>query len=419
MTSSNAAPPGGIREIFLARQPILDRDQNLFGFELLFRWGNVPKAGAVDGAYATASVVANAFGAIGIEKAISEHVGFINFTPELLLSDVVELLPPDRVVLELNAGASFDERLIERLKLLRRTGFRIALDDVAQASERIEALRGLIDVVKLDTARVEAAALPGLIAHFRSWSIQIAAERIESDETARLCRELSVDLFQGYYFAKPVTISGKRPDPSKGSLLRSLSQIMGDTSDQQVEDELKRHPYLTFNLLRLASSPAFGAGRKIPSIKQSIVVVGRQQLVRWVQLLLYAAAPGNGMTPPLLHTAAVRARLMESIAQLQKPGNSVYHNLAFMTGILSLMDVLFGMPIGEILKEITIADEVVAALTTRAGELGELLELAQSTETQNGDRIVQLLSDIGGLDGTELAKAQLAAIAWADDVATS
>lgn len=406
-------------EIFLGRQPILDRDQRLVAFELLFRSGNVQSAGVIDDVHATASVIANTLGAMGVKQILGEHLAFINFSAELLLSEVVELLPPDRVVLEILETVQIDEKLNSRLLELKKMGFKLALDDVYDTGQVAPSLRGVIDIVKVDLKLIPADKLAGIISYFKRWSVQVLAEKIDNPTQAQQCRELGVDLFQGYYFARPETLAGKRADPSKAALLRLLSHILGDSSTQKLEEELKQHPNLTLNLLRVINSAAFGAGRKVTSVKQCVVILGRQQLQRWVQLLLYAAGPGQALGSPLFHTAAVRAMLMERLAGAENAADRAYQDQAFMVGILSLLDVLLGIDMTDVLDELSVADEVRAALLSRGGQVGRLLRLVEAKEANDYVAVEQILSSLKGVSLSMLMEAELAAVAWADGISKS
>jgi EAL and modified HD-GYP domain-containing signal transduction protein len=356
---------------------------------------------------------------MGVRQVLGDHLAFINFSAELLLSEVVELLPPDRVVLEILETVEIDEQLSRRLLELKKMGFKLALDDVGDTEQVAPTLRGVVDIVKLDLKLIPADKLAGIIGYFKRWSVQILAEKIDNPTQAQQCRDLGVDLFQGYYFARPETLKGKRADPSKAALLRLLSQILGDSSIQQLEEELKQHPNLTLNLLRVINSAAFGAGRKITSVKQCVVILGRQQLQRWVQLLLYAAGPGQTLGSPLFHTAAVRAMVMERLAAAENAADRAYQDQAFMVGILSLLDVLLSIDMTGVLDELNVADEVRTALLSRGGPVGRLLKLVESKEANDYAAVEQILSSLKGVTSGTLMEVELAAVAWADGIARS
>lgn len=406
-------------EVFLGRQPIIDRDRRLVAFELLFRSGHTNSAGVLDDVHATASVIANALGTMGVKQVLGEHIAFINFSADLLLSDVVQLLPPDRVVLEVLETVRIDDKLTRRLLELKKLGFKLALDDIGDPAQVDPSLRGVIDIVKLDLKLVPVSKLAAVVRHFKPWSVQILAEKIDDAGQAEQCRNLGVDLFQGYYFARPEMLTGKRADPSKAALLRLLAQLLGDSSTEQLETDLKHHPDLVLNLMRIVNSAAFGTGRKITSIKQCVVILGRKMLQRWVQLLLYASAPGGAMSSPLFHTAAVRAMFMERLAAVENPSDRESQEQAFMVGILSLLDVLLGVDMSHILEELSVTDEVKSALLSGGGPAGRLLALVKSKEDNDQASVERIMSQLKGVSLGALTAAEVAAVAWADDIVKS
>jgi c-di-GMP-related signal transduction protein len=405
-------------EIFVGRQPILDREQKLIAFELLFRRGRTLTAGVTDDTQATSSVIANSFGALGLRKVLEGHQAFINFSAPLLMSDLVNILPPDRVILEILETVDINQGVVERIQELQKRGFKFALDDVVSAGPELNKLRGLIDVIKLDLKQVSLEALPDLIAEFKRWPVRLLAEKIDGPQQAQRCLELGIDMFQGYHFARPQIIAGRRLDPSKAVLLRLLSLVLSDAGDQHIEEELKRLPDLTLNLLRIVNSVAYGSGKRISSVSQCLVILGRRSLQRWVQVMLYASSQQAMAQNPLLHTAVVRARLMETLSRRIQP-HSRQQDRAFMVGILSLLDVLLGVPMPEILPELPIEAEVKEALTNRAGWEGKLLSLIESKEANDVDAVHAALHDLGGITLAHLTQADFEAVTWTDQLVGS
>jgi EAL and modified HD-GYP domain-containing signal transduction protein len=404
-------------EIFVGRQPILDREQKLIAFELLFRRGRTQTAGVTNDTQATASVIANSFGALGLSKVLEGHQAFINFSAPLLMSDLVNILPPDRVIIEILETVDIDQGIIGRIEELKKRGFKFALDDIVSAEPKLNPLRGLIDVIKLDLKQVSFEALPTLIADFKRWPVRLLAEKIDGQQQAQLCLELGIDLFQGYHFARPQIIAGRRLDPSKVVLLRLLSLVLNDASDQHIEEQLKRLPYLTLNLLRIVNSVAYGTVKKVSSVSQCLVMLGRRQLQRWVQVMLYASSQQAMAQNPLLHTAVVRARLMETLSRKQP--HSGQPDRAFMVGILSLLDVLLGVPMREIVTELPIETEVKEALTDRAGWEGKLLSLIESKEANEVNAVHAALHGLGGITLAQLTEADFEAVTWVDQLVGS
>ena len=199
----------------LGRQPILDRNQNTVAYELLFRAGRRDGADVQDDRMATSSVIAHAFNELGIDAVLGGCRGFINFDADLLMSEVVELLPPDRTVLELLETIDINPPIIERCQELSNAGFHFALDDIVQMGAAQQSILHLIEVVKVDIPATPAGDIPALVSQARRAGVKLLAEKVDSQEQANWCRDLGFDLFQGYFFARPVILEGRRADPSR------------------------------------------------------------------------------------------------------------------------------------------------------------------------------------------------------------
>lgn len=194
-------------DIFLARQPIFDRQRKVVAYELLFREDESGEARVTDDARATAQVIARAFGRLGLNSVIGGSSGFVNVDAEMLMSSRVEKLPRERVVLELLETIAIDCAVVERCAELKHLGYRLALDDVCAVSREMEPLLAIVDVVKLDILQVEPAALEQLVRRLRLHPAKLLAEKVDTLERARRCLALGFDLFQGYLFARPALLT--------------------------------------------------------------------------------------------------------------------------------------------------------------------------------------------------------------------
>lgn len=407
--------PYRLQDIFIGRQPILDRNQHIVAYELLFRDGGSNDANVHDDMSASAHVIIHAFGESGesgINDVLGDKKAFINVNAELLLSDMIELLPRDKVVIELLETIQVNEQIISRCLELKAMGFKLALDDF-NGSPRFEPLYPIIEVVKLDLLQIPQHDLAGHVQHLRRWPLQLLAEKVEFIEQAKQCLDLGFDLFQGYYYARPVILSGKRADSSKLALLQLVKLVLANADIEEIEQVFKRDPSLSFNLLRMINSAAMGVRYKIDSLKQALIVLGQQQLQRWLQLLLFVNPGADQHNNPLLELAATRGKLMELLSTIQAAQNKDFQERAFMVGIISLLDTMLGMPLQEIIKQVNLTDEVENALLKHEGGLGKLLLLVQKMEQNDQDATNALLLDMQ-LSQRDMVQAQLAAMSWAN-----
>jgi EAL and modified HD-GYP domain-containing signal transduction protein len=413
------AGPLPSEEFFLARQPILGRDQRLFAFELLFRAAPEHEdAQLTDYATATAAVISHA-SQLGMQQVVGDQLAFVNVDEVVLMSDFVRFLPPDKVILEILETVEPTPPLLARIAQLKQLGFKFALDDVIGHSEQVRKLIDLVDIIKIDLKGIGHDDLVQLARTLRNPRQKLLAEKVETVEEFQLCLELGFEYFQGYYFARPAILSGKKITPSEMVLLRLLDLIHANAGNDAIEEAVKRDPLLSLNLLRLVNSRLTGSGAAhVESVSEALVRLGRSQLERWIQILLYSGPDGHiEFKSPLLQLATTRGRLLELMTLTLRPGDSAGANNAFTVGIMSLMDALFSVPMREILDRVEVSREMRAALLERAGEYGAMLRVAEDLEGRHSGgphsrlTLSAALAELG-LSVRQVREIELAAFSW-------
>jgi EAL and modified HD-GYP domain-containing signal transduction protein len=416
----NVFQPQRIKEFFLARQPILNREQQLFAYELLFRNAVIGPANVTDDIAATASVIAHA-SELGMENVIGASLGFINVDAAVLTSEFIRFLPKQHVVLEILETVRVTDRLLARVAELSQAGYVFALDDVVSESEDVQRLLPLADIIKVDINGLSYEELARLSSRFKSAGKKLLAEKVESLVQFQHCLDLGFDYFQGYYFARPLVLSGKKLSPSQIAVMQLMAQVVSRADITDIERSIKQDASLVLTLLRLVNTPAAGVPQRIDSLRQALEILGREQLQHWLQILLYAD-PGKskGATSPLLALATSRGKLLELIAGKINPGDRDMAGAAFTVGIMSLMDALFGLPMETILERFSVADEVKQALLSRSGVYGDMLNLVEGIERINGSAstVAPLLKKLH-LSVDEFYSLQLKAFEWSDTVSQS
>lgn len=403
-------------QLFLGRQPILDRDQQLVAYELLFRNSQQNAADVVDGTQATATVIANAFTELSVGDALGNCLGFINVDESFLFSDVLELLPKEQVVLEILETVRPTPEVFARARELKSRGFMLALDDVTQVSDDYQELVKLVDIIKVDLQPLSPEQLTQLTQGLLPLKKQLLAEKVDSQEQMDQCMELGFSLFQGYFFAKPQIIEGKKLSPSQISLMKLVGLVMSDADTADLEAAFKTEPALTVNLLRLTNSVGAGSRTRITSLRHAITILGQRQLQRWLQLLLFASGSKAGTASPLLQLAATRARAMELLALELKRADTSFADQAFMVGIMSLVPALMGVPMGEVIKSLTMGLSTREALLEGKGQLGKLLELVAASERRDIATMKACLPHLPGLTPAAFNAALTKALAWANSI---
>ena len=413
-----------VRDFYLGRQPVLDRNQALFGYEMLFRQAPGELGEPASELASSASVIAHA-AQLGLDRVIGDALGFLRADAAVLDSDIFAFLPRDKVVLELTDSLPASPALLARIAELRTHGFRFALSGVltaAQAeSDAVQAMLPLVEFIKLDVARMPLSALMTLAPRLRTQQKRLIAHNVDSHAEYQSCMELGFDYFQGYFFAKPVMISGRKLSPSQLAIMDMMALVTSDADNAVIERAVKKDITLALNLLRLVNTPAVGARQRIESLTQAVTILGRRQLQRWLQIMLYAE-PGRGgqKLTPLLMLATTRAKLLELLALRLQPAQRHLADVAFTVGIMSLMDTLFGMPMAAILEQIPVSDEISDALLERRGFFGDLLRLAESIETMDEaedgqDQVMPALRQLD-VSSDDMAEMEIDAFAWSDNV---
>lgn len=409
--------PHRARDFFLARQPILDRSQELFAYELLFREAAGDTANVTNNLTATASVIAHA-AELGMANVIGGSLGFINVDAAVLLSDFIYFLPKDKVVLEVLETVEVDEHIVARVEELAAAGYTIALDDVVAESANVEKLLPLAHIIKIDISELNRDRISALGQKFKQAGKKLLAEKVETLEQFQHCLNQDFDYFQGYYFAKPTILAGRKLSPSQIAIMRLMTQLASDAELCAIESSIKHDASLGLSLLRLVNAPSTGVPEQIHSLGQAMKVLGRQQIQRWLQILLYAESEkGRAAASPLLALATTRGRLLELIAEAIRPGERKMAGIAFTVGILSLTDALFGLPMEEILRHLAVSSEVRDALLMRSGMYGDMLRLVECIEKIDTacPQLTPLLDKLR-LSSEQLYALQIAAFEWSDAI---
>jgi EAL and modified HD-GYP domain-containing signal transduction protein len=404
-------------KFFIGRQPILNANQEIYGYELLFRAaGHHDSAQFESQAQASASVIASALSDFGLQDVLGEKFGFLNITAGVLHSEMLELLPIEQSVLEILENIELDDNVRLRCNELKTLGFKIALDDHVYESRHAPFYR-IVDIIKVDIMATDPEELPRIAADLGKYPVQLLAERVETVEEFERCREYGFELFQGYFFERPVTLRQNRIDPSGIAMMKLLQQLNEDWDIDEIEETFRENPSLTFNLLKLVNSVMVGLREKIKNIRHAIMILGINHLRRWVQLALFAGKDDRGLNSPLLEMAAVRGRLME-ILMMQRTGGGRTNDLvetAFLTGILSLLDALYETPMEHVVESLNLSDEMADALLRREGQLGTLLLLSEKLEKTDFAAVEELLQSLSiSLD--QLLAAQLDAFNWRNTI---
>ncbi|OGJ87254.1 MAG: hypothetical protein A2268_07605 [Candidatus Raymondbacteria bacterium RifOxyA12_full_50_37] len=394
-------------EVFVGRQPIFDRQLNIFGYELLFRkYETDTKADIMDGDQATSQVILNTFMEIGLERLVGDGLAFINLTRSFVLEKYPLPIAKDRVVLEILESNIMDKALVEALKTFGSRGYQIALDDVV-SPENLGPFLDIADIVKVDLMAVERSRLREYITEFRKHHVKMLAEKVETIEDFDLCKGLGFDFFQGYFLCKPNVVRGRKMPAMRLNTLRLLAELHNPNIEfQELENIVKQDVSLSYKLLRLINSAYYTRPVKVQSIRQALTLLGIKKVQAWVSLLFLSKIEEK--PHELMHTAMVRAHMCELLAQKQKQKQKDTET-DFTVGLFSVLDSLLDLPLAEVLSSLSFSDEINTALLQHQGRLGEELDCVLAYEKGDWDKVM----DYSHNKPSDIRDAYLEALKWA------
>lgn len=406
---------------FLTRQPVLDGQEHIIGFELKRR-DRVPLE-VLPGARSFQQIQDEHLlvSAIDLDhrKALGDKLTFLGIAPETLLNPLVEQLPKNKVVLALQADELLDAVLLQRAEALRQQGFMLALDDSPMGangtrSNTLSPLVAACRYVRLDTRLYDVMGLAERVAELqRGHQHELIATQVDSLEVFETCTKLGFQLFQGYYFTQLEPSKPGRLDANVLRLMDLLNKVMERADIHVLEEGFKTDPALIYKLLRYINSPAMGLRVTIKSIAHALSLLGHDQTYRWLTLLLFASVHATARNQTLLRNALTRAHFAEALGK-GRLDPSLQHGL-FIVGVFSLLDALLNVPMSQALASLNLPVAVVNALVHEDGPYAPYLELAIACERFDQETIATLAGDIG-LDADTVNLAHVNALIWSESV---
>jgi c-di-GMP-related signal transduction protein len=399
-------------EAYVARQPIFDKLQRVYAYELLFRKGTSNAYSATDGDQATSSVISDSFLLFGVDALTSGKKAFINFTQNLLMDDTATILPKDLLVVEILETVAPDKGVIAACRKLKLMGYTLALDDFV-FEDRFLPLLELADIIKVDFRLSSPDERTGIVKRCSGYPIKFLAEKVEKPEEFEEAINAGYTYFQGYFFSKPVILSSRDIPSSKISFMSILHEVnLPEIDFNKIETIIKRDLSISFKLLKFINSAFFSFSREIHSIKQALLLLGSNEIRKWVSLIILK---GMGQDKPeeLVVISIIRARLCELIGKsLGMKDNT--SDLFFM-GLFSMIDTFMNRPMEEVLSALPLADEIKSALLGREGPFNDIYQLVLVYEKVDWEQVT-LHCDKIGLDQFIMADHYIKSIEWANNL---
>ena len=380
-------------DVYVARQPILDRLCRTYGYELLFRDGPVNAFRGGDPELATAKVIDTSFFVLGIETLTGGRRAFVNFTRDALVGGYAAALPSKHLVVEILEDVPADDEVVETCRALKAAGYVIALDDVVTSSPPA-ALLALADIVKVDFGQI-AAAERSLIARElrRRPGLRLLAEKVETEQDFTRALADGYEYFQGYFFARPAVVSGRDIPASKVNILQLLREVRRpDPNHAHIMNVIKHEVSLALKLLTHLRAAAWGFRRPVDSVEQAILLLGDQGLRKWASVVAMAMLGGDRPNE-LVVASVMRASFCEGL--LLEIGSHDRAEDGFLVGLFSMIDAFLGLPLAEAVDRLPLSDDVRAALLGQPGALRDVYGVVLAWERGDWEEVSHAAAALG------------------------
>ncbi len=395
---------------YVARQPIFDRDENVFGYELLFRDG-LENAFNGDTDEASRATLDRSL-LMGLDILCDGRRAFVNCTRDTLLKGLVTLLPSTTTVVEVLETVPADPDVIAACQNLKEAGYLIALDDYV-ANDPREALAEIADIIKVEMQLTTEEQRAEIIKRFGPWRCRMLAEKIETQGDFIRARDQGFVYFQGYFFRRPEMMNTRDMPANRLNYLRMLQEVSRPDLDiPGLESLIKAEASICYRLLRYLNSPVFGFKSEIHSVRHALSMLGERDVRRWVRLVA-AVSAGQEKTTDLVLSALVRGRFGELLSPLVPHGESDL----FLLGLLSLIDAMLEMPMAEVLERIPLDHETKAVLLGQPSVLRPVFQLMLAHESGEWQAAADL-SDSLQLPSEDVAYYYWQAQQWAREVSS-
>jgi c-di-GMP-related signal transduction protein len=404
---TKAAPGPGLR--FVARQPILTKDEKVFGYELLFRDG-IEDYFCPEDPETASKIMLDSSLIMGLDVLCNGGRAFVNCTRNMLLKDYVTLLPSSVTVVEILETVEPDDLVMAACQRLKEGGYMIALDDFVVGDKR-EPLTDVADIIKVDVRTTTPEERAALVKRYGPWRCRMLAEKVETREEFLAAKKAGFIYFQGYFFRKPETIKTHAVPGNQLNYIKMLQVVSKpELEPREIENAIKGEASLCYRLLRYMNSASFGFSSEIHSVRHALSILGEREVRRWVRLVVTLAA-GQGKSSELVLSALVRARFCELLSPKIKHGESDL----FLMGLLSLMDSILELPMTDVLEKVSIDQETKAVLLGGTSHLRPLYQLMLAQESGDWQSTSELAKSLN-LSDSEVAEVYWNAMQWAKEM---
>jgi len=379
-------------KIYLGRQAIYDTKLNVFAYELLYRSGEQNISNVVDGDSATSAVITNSIMLFGLDQLTQGRRAFINFTKNLIIDEMPQVFDKSSIVVELLEDIVPDETFIRACLDLKKKGYVLALDDYCLKNEHMSLLK-IIDIIKVDFRLTTPAEQAEIVQRYKNYNIIYLAEKVESEEEYARAVQDGYKLFQGFFFSKPAVMSTKDFKAQTFNYIKILQEVDADVPNMSnIARIFESDIALSYRLLKLLNSAAFQTRSAIKSINHALMMLGLREIRKWIMLMMMRDL-GENRPDELVRLSLVRGKFCEFVAS--DTNEEERKTEAFLMGTFSMIDLLVGQELSDILKEVPLSTDIKGALLGEVNMFSEILGLAVSYEFANWDDVERISGKLG------------------------
>ena len=397
---------------YVARQPIFNTDQSVYGYELLYRGFSKNNTEKVDGDTATSEVLINSFSTIGIESITQKKRAFINFTKKLLVKEVPTIFDKEIIIVEVLENIEINQQMIAICKKLKDKGYIIALDDFIFDESYLPLLK-IADIIKVDFLYSTQPQREKIESIAREHAVTLLAEKIETREEFERAKELGYSYFQGFFFKKPEIFEGDEIPVYPNNYFMALNELNKKELDfNKVADIIRNDMSLSYKLLKLINSAAFGMRTEVESIKQALVILGIAEMKKWLNLIVLKKIAKNE-PKEIMRTALIRAKTAEEIGE--EIVTNVNPSELFMVGLFSMLDTLMHQDKKILMEDLPISQRIKDAILGKEGIYRDILQLIISYEEGRWN-MVDIFCKKLELDKEKISTSFISSIEWGEKV---
>ncbi len=406
-----------MKNTYIARQAILNEKSETIGYELLFRDSPDNKFPEVEHDIASSKLIIQNHIHGDIQTLSMGKLAFINFTENCLIHKFPLMFDKNNIVIELVGQEKPTKKLLKIIKFYQDKGYTVALTEYDLAPHW-DILFPYIDIIKVDIEKINTKRLLPAVMRMKPFNISIAAEKVETKNQKQTLAEVGFDYFQGYFYHQPEIVEGQALEPIKAQMLNLLSETFNSPLNYEtVADIISHDVNLTVGLLKMVNNVSTGTRVQITSLKQGAAYLGEDKLRQFVSILALSNLTSD-KTDEVCKQALITAKMMFALSN-----NSAFKSVsesAFITGLLSAIEVMLAMTMAEIVKTMPLSEPIESALVTHAGLLGQLLDLTTTYilghEKLQTDGTLEESFDHFSLDKQQVQAEFLKASQWLQDL---